>query len=89
MTRKVVVTCAVTGSGDTTRLNPAVPVTPAEIAREALAAADAGAAAVHIHVRDPETHQASMDGALYAEVVERIRARNRDLVINLTTGTGA
>jgi uncharacterized protein (DUF849 family) len=89
MARKVVVTCAVTGSGDTTRINPAVPVAPADIAREGLAAADAGAAVLHIHVRDRETHQASMDGALYAEVVERIRARNRDVVINLTTGTGA
>lgn len=89
MTRKVVVTCAVTGSGDTPRLSPAVPVTPAEIAQEALAAADAGAAVVHIHVRDPRTRAASMDEALYAEVVERIRARNRDVVINLTTGPGA
>jgi uncharacterized protein (DUF849 family) len=89
MARKVVVTCAVTGSGDTTRINPAVPVAPADIAREGLAAAEAGAAVLHIHVRDRETHQASMDGALYAEVVERIRARNRDVVINLTTGTGA
>jgi uncharacterized protein (DUF849 family) len=44
---------------------------------------------VHIHVRDPDTHAASMDGALYAEVVERIRARDRDVVVNLTTGTGA
>lgn len=89
MARKVVVTCAVTGSGDTTRINPAVPVAPADIAREGVAAADAGAAVLHIHVRDRETHQASMDGALYAEVVERIRARNRDVLINLTTGTGA
>jgi uncharacterized protein (DUF849 family) len=89
MARKVVVTCALTGSGDTTRLNPAVPVAPADIAREGLEAAAAGAAVLHIHVRDPRTHQASMDGALYAEVVERIRAANREVVVNLTTGTGA
>jgi 3-dehydrocarnitine:acetyl-CoA trimethylamine transferase len=89
MPRKVIVTCAVTGSGDTTRINPAVPVTPEEIAREGLAAAEAGAAVLHIHVRDPHTSKPSMDPALYAEVVERIRARNREVVVNLTTGAGA
>jgi uncharacterized protein (DUF849 family) len=89
MPRKVVVTCAVTGSGDTTRISPHVPVTPEQIAREGLAAAEAGAAVLHIHVRDPQTGGPSMDLALYAEVVDRIRAKNREVVVNLTTGAGA
>ncbi|HVL71487.1 MAG TPA: 3-keto-5-aminohexanoate cleavage protein [Beijerinckiaceae bacterium] len=88
MSRKVVITCAVTGSADTPGKNPAVPVTPEAIARSALDAAKAGAAVVHIHVRDPRTTRPSMDLTLYREVVERIRGENDDLVINLTTGAG-
>jgi len=65
-----------------------LPITPAEIARDALASAEAGAAIVHIHVRDPETEMPSMDTALYREVVDRIRDKNDDLIINLTTGNG-
>src|SRR5262249_29370367 len=80
--------CALTGAGDTAAKNPAVPVTPQQIAGSALEAAEAGAAIVHIHVRDPSTGRASMDGALYRETVERIRERNTDLLINLTTGPG-
>ncbi len=83
-----IVTCAVTGSADTVGKNPAVPVTPAEIAASAIDAGRAGAAAVHIHVRDPDTGKASMDLALYRQVVERIRASGTDLLINLTTGPG-
>lgn len=89
MSRDIVITCALTGGADTTKLNPAVPVTPADIAREALEAAGAGAAVVHIHVRDPETGGPSMKRELYAEVVSRIRDRNEDVLINLTTGAGA
>ncbi len=89
MPREIVITCAVTGGADTAKLNPAVPVTPAEIARECLEAASAGAGVVHIHVRDPQTGRASMDIDLYAEVVERIREKNEDVLINLTTGAGA
>lgn len=89
MPREIVITCAVTGGADTTKLNPAVPVTPAEIARECLEAASAGAGVVHIHVRDPKTGRPSMDFDLYAEVVERIREKNEDVLINLTTGAGA
>ena len=88
MSRPVVVTCALTGSFDTRGTNPAVPVTPEEIAQSALDAAAAGAAVVHIHVRDPATAKASMELALYREVVERIRGRNADVVLNLTTGAG-
>ncbi len=88
MSRKVVITCALTGSFDTPSRNPAVPVSPAEIAVSALDAAKAGAAVVHIHVRDPKTTKPSMELALYTETVERIRERNSDVVINLTTGAG-
>ncbi|MGH6726189.1 MAG: 3-keto-5-aminohexanoate cleavage protein [Pseudolabrys sp.] len=89
MQRKVMIVCAVTGSADTPSRNPAVPVTPAEIAASAIDAAKAGAAIVHIHVRDLKTTRPSMDEALYREVVERIRASGTDVLINLTTGPGA
>ncbi len=89
MARKVIISCAVTGSADTPGRNPAVPVTPEQIATSALDAAKAGAAIVHIHVRDPKTTKPSMDGAHYREVVERIRASGSDVLINLTTGPGA
>ena len=89
MQRKVMIACAVTGSADTPGKNSAVPVTPAQIAASAIDAAKAGAAIVHIHVRDPQTTKPSMDPAHYREVVERIRASGTDVVINLTTGPGA
>lgn len=89
MQRKVMISCAVTGSADTPGRNPAVPVTPEQIAQSAIDAAKAGAAIVHIHVRNPKTTKPSMDGALYREVVERIRADGTDVLINLTTGPGA
>jgi uncharacterized protein (DUF849 family) len=89
MNRKVMIACAVTGSADTPGKNPAVPVTPREIAQSAVDAAKAGAAIVHIHVRDPATTKPSMDLALYRETMERIRDSGTDVVINLTTGPGA
>jgi uncharacterized protein (DUF849 family) len=89
MQRKVMISCAVTGSADTPGRNPAVPVTPEQIARSAIDAAKAGAAIVHIHVRNPETTRPSMNPAHYREVVERIRDSGSDVVINLTTGPGA
>ena len=89
MQRKVMISCAVTGSADTPGRNPAVPVTPAQIAQSAIDAAKAGAAIVHIHVRDPQTTKPSMDVAHYREVVQRIRDSGTDVVINLTTGPGA
>src|ERR671926_682691 len=88
VSRKVMISCAVTGSADTPGKNPAVPVTPEQIAASAIDAAKAGAAIVHIHVRDPKTGLPSMEGAHYAEVVDRIRASGTDVVINLTTGPG-
>ena len=88
MNQDVIITCAVTGAGDTTNKHPELPITPAEIAESALQAAEAGAAVVHCHVRDPITGRGSRDVALYAEVVERIRAENKQLIINLTAGMG-
>jgi uncharacterized protein (DUF849 family) len=85
---EVFVTCAVTGVGDTVGRSDRVPVTPAQIADAALDAARAGAAIVHIHVRDPETGAGSRDPELYADVVERIRAADVDVVVNLTAGMG-
>jgi len=89
MQRKVMISCAVTGSADTPGRNPAVPVTPQQIAQSAIDAAKAGAAIVHVHVRDPQTTRPSMDVALYREVVDRIRASGTEVLINLTTGPGA
>jgi len=89
MNELVIVTCAVTGAGDTTRISPRVPVTPRQIAEEALAARRAGAAIVHIHVRDPETGAPSMALEHYRDVVKQIRDAGSDVLINLTTGAGA
>ena len=89
MQRKVMISCAVTGSADTPGRNPAVPVTPEQIAQSAIDAAKAGAAIVHIHVRDPKTTRPSMDPSLYQEVVDRIRASGSDVLINRTPGPGA
>jgi uncharacterized protein (DUF849 family) len=88
-TRPIVVSCALTGGGDTSGISPHVPVTPEQIAREALAVRSAGAAIVHIHVRNPATGKPSRDLALYRETVERIRDAGTDVIINLTTGPGA
>ena len=84
----VFLTCALVGNFTTRAHNPNLPITPKEIADDALAAWQAGAAIVHIHVRDPETEQPSMDVALYREVVDRIRDTTDELIINLTTGNG-
>lgn len=88
MNPKTIITCAVTGAGDTVGKHPAIPVTPEQIANAALEAADAGAAIVHCHVRNPETGKGTRGVKLYREVVERIRDRNKDVIINLTAGMG-
>ncbi|WP_282082529.1 3-keto-5-aminohexanoate cleavage protein [Streptomyces tendae] len=88
MNENVIITCALTGAGDTVRKSPHVPVTPEQIARNAVEAAAAGAAVVHIHVRDPETGDPSRDPKLYREVVERVKETGTDVVINLTAGMG-
>jgi len=88
MNNEVIVTCAVTGAGDTLGKHPEVPVTPEQISNAAIAAAKAGASVAHIHVRDPGTGLGSRDVNLFKEVVERIRDSNTDVVINLTAGMG-
>jgi len=88
MNHDVIITCAVTGAGDSTARSPHVPVTPPQIADACLEAARAGAAIVHIHVRDPATGQGCRNLAYYDEVVERIRASDTDVVLNLTCGMG-
>ncbi|MBI1218939.1 MAG: 3-keto-5-aminohexanoate cleavage protein [Rhodobacteraceae bacterium] len=88
MNREVFITCAVTGSGGTQDRSPHVPRSPAQIAESAIAAARAGAAVVHCHVRDPETGKPSRDPKLYREVTDRIRESEVDVVLNLTAGMG-
>ncbi|RKF16089.1 3-keto-5-aminohexanoate cleavage protein [Roseovarius spongiae] len=88
MNREVFITCAVTGGGGTQDRSPHVPRSPEQIADSAIAAAKAGAAVVHCHVRDPETGAPSRDVKLYREVTDRIRASDTDVVLNLTAGMG-
>ncbi len=88
MSRDVFITCAVTGSGATQDRSPHVPRSPAEIAKSAIAAARAGSAIVHCHVRDPETGTPSRCRDLYRELTERLRDADTDVVLNLTTGMG-
>lgn len=85
---RVVITCAVTGNLTTPAQTPHLPVTPEAIADACLGAGEAGAAVAHIHVREPGTGKPSMELGLYQDVVERIRRRNTDLILNITTGPG-
>ena len=86
--QKVIITCAITGNLTRPEQSPFLPITPQQIADSALEAAEAGASIAHIHVRDPETGRPSMGIDLYRDVMDRIRARNPGLIINLTTGPG-
>jgi len=86
---KTILTCAVTGGGTLPKQTPYLPITPKQIADSAVEAAAAGAAVVHLHVRDPETGMPSMDLGLYKEVVNRIRDINNNVILNLTCGPGA
>lgn len=86
--RKIVITCALTGAGDTVGRSPHVPVTPEQIAANAIAAAKAGAAIVHVHVRDPETGVGDRKPELFCKTVEIIRNSGTDVVLNLTAGMG-
>ena len=85
---KTFLTCAITGNITKPEQSPYLPITPQQIADSALEAAEAGAAVAHIHVRDPATGRPSMEIDLYRDVMDRVRAKNRDLIINLTTGPG-
>lgn len=88
MNRNVILTCAVTGAGDTTAKNPNVPVTPKQIADDCIAAAKAGASVAHIHVRDPETGGVSHSVEHFREVMQRVREADVDIVMNITAGGG-
>ncbi|MBO6727570.1 MAG: 3-keto-5-aminohexanoate cleavage protein [Rhizobiaceae bacterium] len=88
MNREVFITCAVTGSGGTQERSPHVPRSPKQVADSAIAAAKAGAAIVHCHVRDPDSGTPSRRLDLYREVTERIREADVDVVLNLTAGMG-
>lgn len=85
---KVFITCAVTGNLTKPEQTPYLPITPEQIADACLGAADAGAAIAHIHVRDPQTGAPSMEIDLYADVIRRIRQKNKMLILNITTGPG-
>lgn len=85
---KTIITCAVTGNLTSPEMHPGLPITPKQIAEAALDSAAAGASIVHLHVRDPETGKGSMEFALYDEMVTRIREKNTDVILNLTTGEG-
>jgi uncharacterized protein (DUF849 family) len=88
MARKVVITCAVTGSIHTPSMSPHLPVTPQEIAEAAIGAAEAGAAIVHLHARDPETGLPDQTPARFEPFLKVIKQRS-DCVINITTGGAA
>ncbi len=85
---KIFITCAVTGNLTTPEQTPHLPITPEQIAEACLGAAEAGAAIVHIHVREPGSGKPSMELGYYRDVVERIRAQNTQLILNITTGPG-
>lgn len=88
MNNNVIITCALTGAGDTVGRSEHVPVTPEQIAASGIAAANAGATVVHVHVRDPETGQGSRETRFYREVVQRIQDSGVDVIVNLTAGMG-
>jgi uncharacterized protein (DUF849 family) len=89
VSRKVILTCAVSGNAPFNPQHPNFPITPAQIAQNCIEAAAAGASVVHIHARDPETKLGSREPALFREIVDRIRSSGVDIVINLTCGHGA
>jgi uncharacterized protein (DUF849 family) len=87
--RKIILTCAVTGNAPFNREHPSFPITPSEIAAACVEAANAGAAVVHVHVRDPKTGEGSRNPKLFKETVDRVRDSGVDVIINLTAGLGA
>ncbi|PFG08773.1 MULTISPECIES: 3-keto-5-aminohexanoate cleavage protein [unclassified Marinobacter] len=88
MNRNVILTCAITGAGDTTGKSSHVPITPKQIADSCIEAARAGASVAHIHVRDPETGGISHSIEHYREVMDRVREADTDIVMNITAGGG-
>jgi len=87
MNSEVIITCAITGSGDTAKKHPNLPILPRHIADEAIEAAKAGAAIAHMHVREPDG-KPSRKLEYYKEVADRIRSSDTDIIINFTTGMG-
>jgi len=85
---KRIISCAITGSIHVPTMSPYLPVTPEQIAQNAIDAASAGAAIVHIHARNPETGQPSPDLNLYREIMDKIRDKDKDVIICITTGGG-
>ncbi len=83
--RKVIITCAVTGSVHTPSMSEYLPITPAEIAEQSIAAAEAGASVLHLHARDPEDGRPSSDPKIFEQFVPQIAAKT-DAIINITTG---
>ncbi|MEE9420107.1 MAG: 3-keto-5-aminohexanoate cleavage protein, partial [Desulfatiglandaceae bacterium] len=88
MSRKVIISAAITGSIHTPTMSPHLPITPEEISGQAIDAARAGAAAVHIHARNPENGMPSPDLNLFRKIIDKIRAES-DVIICITTGGGA
>ncbi|HCX03937.1 MAG TPA: 3-keto-5-aminohexanoate cleavage protein [Clostridiales bacterium] len=86
MRRKRIINCSITGSIHTPSMSPYLPTTPDEIAQNAIDAANAGAATVHIHARSPEDGKPSSDLKIYEEIIDKIRSRNKDVIICITTG---
>ena len=87
MNNELIISCAITGSGDTANKHPKLPITPKQIAESAIDAAKAGAAIAHMHVRDPDGNP-SRKLEYYKEVADRIRSSDTDVIINFTTGMG-
>ena len=89
MSNKRIVTCAITGSINIPTMSEYLPITPRQIAQNALDAATAGAAVVHIHARNPENGMPSSDLNIFQEIIDLIREKNKELIICITTGGGA
>ena len=87
MNKEIIISCAITGSGDTSKKHPNLPILPKQIADEAIEAAKAGAAIAHMHVRDPDG-KPSRKLEYYKEVADRVRSSDTDVIINFTTGMG-
>ena len=88
MNHNVIITCAVTGAGDSWAKHPDLPVTPRQIADAVISAAKAGAAVAHVHVRDLKTGKGGRDVELFRQVVDLVRASDTDVILNLTAGMG-
>jgi len=87
MPNKVIISCAVTGAIHTPTMSEGLPITPDEIAQQSIAAAEAGAAIIHLHARDPETGEPTPDPDVFMEFLPRIK-QSCDAVVNITTGGG-